>query len=325
MTGELTADGVVHAKELRSMKWAYDDLVTGERLQAIAEASVLTPSIAAFHVSLRHSGARNVVVFPGTHLAVDADERSCALLRGRRSIFVYSHLLESFCERVLPRLDHRFVLISHNSDHGVDARFRAVLDDPRIIHWFAQNALVHHPKLTPLPIGLANAQWPHGDVAALVAVAARGPAARRDEIYVNFEVRTNPAVRAPLLQRLAGLPAVWHAPSRPFALYLADMAGCRWVVSPPGNGVDCHRTWEALYLGVTPIVQSSEWGASLHEGLPIIQVPDLGGLNPTMLSELERALPSDPTTLQRLKMSYWRERIQQAAFGLAGGSARASA
>src|SRR5215472_8371128 len=134
---ELTAGRYSKQKERKSMRWAYDDPITGERLQAIAEASVLTPSIAAFHASLRLSGARNLVVFPGTHLAVEADERCCDLLRGRRSIFVYSHLLESFVERVLPRLDHAFVLISHNSDHGVDSRFRAVLDDPRIIHWFA--------------------------------------------------------------------------------------------------------------------------------------------------------------------------------------------
>jgi len=297
------------------MRWAYDDPITGERLQAIAEASVLTPSIAAFHASLRYSGARNLVVFPGTHLAVEADERCCDLLRGRRSIFVYSHLLESFVERVLPRLDHAFVLISHNSDHGVDSRFRAVLDDPRIIHWFAQNALLHHPKLTSLPIGIANAQWPHGDVSALVRVAAQEPVRRQDLIYVNFEVRTNPAVRAPLMQRLAASPAVWRAPPQSFAPYLADMAGCRWVVSPPGNGVDCHRTWEALYLGVTPIVQRTEWGASLHDGLPIIQVPDLGDLNPDTLHEYERSLPMDLRRPQRLQMSYWRERIQRAALG----------
>lgn len=27
-----------------------------------------------------------------------------------------------------------------------------------------------------------------------------------------------------------------------------------FVISPPGNGIDCHRTWEALVLGLIPIV-----------------------------------------------------------------------
>ena len=31
-----------------------------------------------------------------------------------------------------------------------------------------------------------------------------------------------------------------------------------FVASPAGNGPDCHRTWEAIYLKVIPIVLKSE-------------------------------------------------------------------
>jgi hypothetical protein len=291
------------------MRWSYDDPVTGERLQALAEATVATPSVVAFHASLRQAGVREVVVFPGTHVQLEPHHAAIERLRGCRSIFVYSHLLESFARRVLPYLDHRFVLISHNSDHAVGARFQPVLDDPRIVHWFAQNALTQHAKLTPIPIGVANAQWPHGDIRALVDVANAGRAAVRSVVYVNFDVRTNAAVRAPLLQRLESLPVVWRAPARPFAAYLGDMAGCRWVVSPPGNGVDCHRTWEALYLGAVPIVLKTPSGASLHDGLPIIQLPDLAELRAESLEEAQGTHAGNEAQLARLKMSYWRERI----------------
>jgi hypothetical protein len=299
------------------MQWSYDDPITGERLQSLAQATILTPSILGFHTSLPRSAAHEVVIFRGTHRELEPDDSAIRRLRGRRCIFVYSHLLESFVQRILPRLDHRFVLISHNSDHGVDDRFRGALDDPRIAHWFAQNTLTHHPKLTALPIGIANAQWAHGNLRALVDVANASRPARRSVVYVNFEVRTNPAVRVPLLQRLEGLPVAWRAPPRPFADYLADMAGCRWTVSPPGNGVDCHRTWEALYLGITPIVLKTASGAGLHDGLPIIQLPDLAVLDAPGLEEAEqvladRAKPEDCNPVERIKMSYWRGRIARA-------------
>jgi hypothetical protein len=150
-----------------------------------------------------------------------------------------------------------------------------------------------------------------------VDVANASQPARRNVVYVNFEVRTNAAVRVPLLQRLEGLPVAWRAPPRPFADYLADMAGCRWAVSPPGNGVDCHRTWEALYLGITPIVLKTASGAGLHDGLPIIQLPDLAVLDAPGLEEAERALADrakteDRNPVERIKMSYWRERIARA-------------
>jgi hypothetical protein len=32
-----------------------------------------------------------------------------------------------------------------------------------------------------------------------------------------------------------------------------------FVPSPAGNGLDCHRTWEALYLGCVPVVIKKEF------------------------------------------------------------------
>lgn len=291
------------------MKWAHEDLISGERLQAIAEVTVLTASILAFHRSLRQSGICNIALFPGTHTELKPDPPSIALLRNRRSIFVYSHLLPSFIDRVLPHLDHRFVLISHNSDDRVDDRFLSALDDRRLVHWYAQNTMVNHPKLTPLPIGIANAQWPHGRIDDVIAVAKSAPVLRRNIVYCNFDISTNPAVRVPLKERLAASTITWQAPFRSFRDYLDDMAQCHWCVSPPGNGVDCHRTWEALYLGVVPIVQRTPWGADLHDGLPIIQAEDLSALNPHLLGNGQKTLESQKHDLARLTMRYWRKRI----------------
>ncbi len=303
-----------------SMQWSHDDPITGERLQQLARTTILTPSILAYHSSLsalmRGTG-HEVVIFRGSHSELEPDASAIERLRGRRSLFVYSHLLESFVERVLPRLDHRIVLISHNSDHGVDGRFHAALEDPRIVHWFAQNALTRHPKLTALPIGVANVQWPHGNLRALVEVANTTRPPGRNAVYVNFDVRTNPTVRGPLLQRLEGAPLAWRATSRPFADYLAEMASCRWVMSPPGNGVDCHRTWETLYLGRTPIVQRTDAGAGLHDGLPIIQLPDLSALEPGDLESAEQAATRN-SSLERTRMSYWRERVGAAVAAALG-------
>ena len=42
----------------------------------------------------------------------------------------------------------------------------------------------------------------------------------------------------------------------------------RFVLSPAGHGLDCHRTWEALCLGCIPIVRTSPLDV-LWEGLPV--------------------------------------------------------
>jgi hypothetical protein len=292
------------------MNWKNGDLISGERLQAVAEATVVTKSILKFHRSLRQAGIGYCLLFPGTHTELDPDPASIAALRGRRSIFVYSHLLPSFIFSVLPRLDHRFVLISHNSDDGVDARFLKTLDDPRIVHWFAQNVSIDHPKLTPLPIGIANAQWPHGQVADFIAAAAAAPSSKQDVIYCNFGVGTNPT-RISIHKRVAASGAISMAPGKPFRRYLADLAQCRWCLSPPGGGLDCHRTWEALYLGVVPIVARTAQGAALYDGLPVIRIEDLGGLSLGSIKEEQAKLEAQTFEPVRLTMAHWRQRIAE--------------
>lgn len=46
-----------------------------------------------------------------------------------------------------------------------------------------------------------------------------------------------------------------------------------FVASPAGNGLDCHRTWEAIYLGVVPIVENNRMNKYFKSlGLPMILV-----------------------------------------------------
>lgn len=50
-----------------------------------------------------------------------------------------------------------------------------------------------------------------------------------------------------------------------------NMTQFAFVLSPFGNGMDCHRTWEALLCGCIPIVRSNVF-KELFEGLPVLIV-----------------------------------------------------
>lgn len=308
-----------------------DEIISGERLQAVADVAVITDEKAAFHTSLPKMKL--------AHFAPDLapDAAGLAALKRVRSVFVYAEMIDAFVDRILPLLDQPIVLVTHNGDAGVDERYRSTLDSPRIIHWFAQNATLRHPKLTALPIGIANAQWRHGDFVALARTASR-PIPKRPGLYVNFEVGTNPRVRGPLLAALAqkpfaimgrkrtvssyvrqglsvvsGRPFVDKGKAKPYEDYLAEMANWRFAVSPPGNGIDCHRTWEALYLGVIPVISPPLGG--LLDGLPAIIVDDFSKVTLESL-EAEMEHLEGPFAWEKLTMAYWRERIRQKAAGL---------
>ena len=86
-----------------------------------------------------------------------------------------------------------------------------------------------------------------------------------------------------------------------------------WL-SPRGNGLDCHRTWEALYLDIIPIV----WHSTLDpvfENLPIVVIKTWDELSEdilrTKLREIATKKVQQPSVYQyeKLRIGYWREMI----------------
>ena len=86
-----------------------------------------------------------------------------------------------------------------------------------------------------------------------------------------------------------------------------------WL-SPRGNGLDCHRTWEALYLDAIPIVWHSTLD-SLYADLPIILINDWSEINEEFLrkklSEIARKKRQQPSVYQydKLRNAFWHRLI----------------
>jgi hypothetical protein len=92
-------------------------------------------------------------------------------------------------------------------------------------------------------------------------------------------------IRKRLVERLEGKPwvdldvsAEQRDSPRELIRYYSDIAAHRFVLSPEGNGVDCYRTWEALYLGAIPIVMTSAV-TSAFGCLPILFTEDYSELS----------------------------------------------
>jgi hypothetical protein len=85
------------------------------------------------------------------------------------------------------------------------------------------------------------------------------------------------------------------------------MASHRFVVSPPGNGIDCHRTWESLYLGSIPIVKASACMKAFAK-VGLMVVPDISMISKRELREyFEESRRVDD--LRVLFFSYWKSLI----------------
>jgi hypothetical protein len=63
-----------------------------------------------------------------------------------------------------------------------------------------------------------------------------------------------------------------------------NMTQFAFVLSPFGNGMDCHRTWEALLCGCIPIVRTTVF-CELFEDLPVLVVEKWEDITPALLKQ----------------------------------------
>lgn len=214
------------------------------------------------------------------------------------------------------------ILITHNADHNVTAALWA--SKPECVrHWFAQNAEVNRPNLTPIPIGLERPFVSNGRSRPEVfQAAARQAAPMQNLAYLNYADWTNRWERTPVRWSLCwrNWVTVRRGPV-PIEQYVHEMKRHRSVISPPGNGLDCHRTWEVLYLGVIPLVRDSFAMRAFARVLPIALFGRLVTLTrPGVEQELTKVFNEASADWQEhLRFSYWAQRILRMRDELCGG------
>lgn len=214
------------------------------------------------------------------------------------------------------RMPGPYVLVTIRGDQAV-TQVQYETRPKNIVYWFAKNAVACGNQIEGLPGGLANNYHPHGRFEVITDSIAKPPDIT-NLVHCCFALDTN------IDERVAAWRAVYKAlwsttnvftshQAHPLSYeqYISDMHKHVMTVSPEGNGIDCHRTWEAMYLGLVPIVKRSP-AMSWFTNYPIIfvdswpQVKDLDWL----LHERRRVLER-PFDRAKLYTNYWRDRFQQ--------------
>jgi hypothetical protein len=239
-----------------------------------------------------------------------------ARLRVRDGSLIFTHtdhVFELF--RVLRRHPARVVLVTSESDHAVSERHFA--SRPwNVVEWFGVNAVADDPRCHVLPLGLANSSCrvtlKPSEIAGLP-----GSGERPGWLYVNHRVETNPQARQPVYDFFArhareGWVTLREAsPRGEKGTFREDMLGHRFVCCPPGNGIDTHRMWEALYCGTIPIVLRSRV-TEAFAGLPIVLVKDYSEVSLPFLQDTFEKMRAMEFDFRPLYSSYWEREFRAA-------------
>lgn len=254
-------------------------------------------------------------LFDETHLC-SANEINNFSLKRKPVIFLSSWLLKKFTTEVLPEIKIKFVLITHQGDKNITNTepYLTLAKSKYLFHWFAQNCLYKNAKITPLPIGLED-RWRHnaGDIKDFKSKKLKNNK-KETKILFGFSLNTNPKKRVPCYLALSGKKNTSEIFRSPNAhLYRKLLSQNKFIASPEGNGLDCHRTWEAIYLNVVPIViknYMTETFASM--GLPLFLINDWSEVSKLSENELNEIYETlwKTADLSCIQFDYWRIKIQ---------------
>ena len=252
-------------------------------------------------------------------------------LQGGSTIYVCTSAVGEF-SKLLNKLPCPIVLVSGDADEDAPTNifaseqdFLTFIESPKVIHWFAQNAVLKHPKLSSIPIGLdyhtmsqGDSHWgpkisPTNQEQLLQSIhdAAVPLSERILKAHANFHflmttkygadrVRAKELIPLDLVDyetRRVDRETTWRNQSKH-----------AFVISPHGNGLDCHRTWEALCLGCIPIVRTSPLDA-LFADLPVYIVNDWSDVTEINLRKVLNEFSQRKFDLNRLTLKYWMDKI----------------
>lgn len=261
-------------------------------------------------------------------------------IQNKDKVYVIACVLHKFTESILPTLEKNEIKITLvvgsdvsgfpielSSKHAIPYVER-VCNSPSILHLYCQNYDLpyQHQRITPIPLGLdyhtlaARAtEWgpkasPADQERELRSISATSPVfeKRLNKTFSFFQFRLfknrHDGDRLRALQALKDKEFNIFLPKKlPRKKTWKELAKHKFCISPHGNGLDCHRTYEAMCLGSIPIVQSSSLDI-LFRGMPVIIVKKWGDLNIDVLLH-EASAVRKRANQETLKLQYWIDRI----------------
>ena len=195
-------------------------------------------------------------------------------------------------------------LITHQTDLSINKKQFNKRPDC-VNYWFTPNLNYKHQNLKPIPLGLAN-DYSSKNLKIDHITNNLNKKSNKDKlikIYVNFVPNTNEKKRNNLIEVLKDRKNVtFDLPHLTLEEYRDKIYNHKYVLCPPGNGIDTHRLWETLYLGSTPVVEKIP-GYEQYLEFPIIFYENVNEINIETLEEKYNSISNLSNDF--LNVDYW--------------------
>ena len=155
------------------------------------------------------------------------------------------------------------ILVTGHSDYDINETELDIINSSNLKLWLCQNKNYNHPKLLSIPIGLPNLE-PGSEIHKIggnlnkLYNASRVKKEIINLVYLNYSSWTYPLEREKVINLYSTKnwvtceETIYSHEARDNFLHKVN--NHKFVFATRGNGIDTHRFWESLYLGVIPVI-----------------------------------------------------------------------
>ena len=198
------------------------------------------------------------------------------------------------------------VLVTTDGDRSVPSSYNKdivdkILNNKNITFWYTQNydRSMIHPKLKHYPIGFDfhTKEWLINNninkkQAFMIQTRKQNPTHARisNKIFSDTHFVISHNERTILYNTLKkNKDIVFSDKLKSFEEITKEYNKYNFVLSPRGNGLDCHRTWELFLAGNIVITKTSPLDDMyVHNKLPVVIIKDWNELNIDLINKLKK-------------------------------------
>lgn len=184
---------------------------------------------------------------------------------------------------------NRFVIFCSHEDTPIDEHIKI---PSNVLGIHAVNAEYFNEKIHPFPYGLQRELGENDNRLSIMKEVIE-----KDEhieptklLYINCGIERNSDRN--ILTRFEYKD--WatcrfdkdskYFPYNKYREFLREIQDHKFMICPPGHGLDCHRNWESLYLHRVPVMKDTPYFRKLMESFPVLFVKEWSEITPELLA-----------------------------------------
>ena len=167
---------------------------------------------------------------------------------------------------------NKFILITHNSDK-VFTNSHFINIKSFVNKVYAINNICDNPNVYTIPIGFRDYPIYTSKILQKIKNDNQNDYKKNIFMYMNFTVNTNYEKRENCLITFCNKPWITSEFNIKIEDFYLQIAKSKYVLSPEGTGIDCHRIYESIYFDTIPIIKTT-YMDNFYKSLPIIIVQD---------------------------------------------------